>query len=105
MKVNYEGRIYDFDMQEMDVQDARQMEEVGIPNLLALEEGLGEGSLNALAVAYWQMLRQSGDTDARLADVRFKPLKLVKAFADAAKAQPAPKAGSPSRKPGSSARP
>lgn len=96
MKIKYEDQWYTLDLQEMTLDDAKAMEDVGIPNLKELEAGISTGDLNALTVAFWQMQKQSGQ-DVELLKVRFKPLKFLVACAEASQAEQAqrPKARAP----------
>ena len=83
LEIDYDGREYTLDLEEMDTDDARVMERFGVKNLKQLEEGIGEGDLSALTVAYWLMLKQSGEPGTRIERVRIKPIKFVKALAAA----------------------
>jgi hypothetical protein len=80
LHVTYDGREYDLDLEDMDTDDARAMERFGVPNLKTLELGITEGSIDALTVAYWMMLKQNGEPGARLERVKFKPIKYIKAL-------------------------
>lgn len=84
LHVNYDGREYDLDLEDLDMAQGRAMERFGVPNLKALEEGIAEGDLSALTVAYWVMLQQNGEPGARLERVNFKPIKFIKAVGEAA---------------------
>lgn len=84
LTVDYDGREYVLDLEDLDMTQARAMERFGVPNLAALEDGIGAGDLSALTVAYWVMLQQSGEPGARLERVVFKPIKFIKALAEAA---------------------
>ncbi len=83
LHVEYDGRSYDLDLEDMDTDDARAMERFGVPNLKALEIGITEGNIDALTVAYWVMLKQNGEPGARLERVKFKPIKYIKALINA----------------------
>lgn len=84
LEISYDGRDYLLDLDDLDQEQARAMERFGVPNLKALEEGISEGDLSALTVAYWVMLVQNGEPGARLERVRFKPIKFIKAIGVAA---------------------
>lgn len=81
LDVTYEGKDYLLDLEDMDTDDARAMERVGVKNLKALEEGISQGDVNALTVAFWLMLKQNGEPGARIERVRFKPIKFIMALA------------------------
>lgn len=86
LQVEYEGTSYDLDLDDMDTDQAAAMERVGVPNLMALENGIGSGDVKALRVAYWLMLVQSGEPGARIDRVKFKPIKFLKALGVASEA-------------------
>jgi hypothetical protein len=81
LQVTYEGNEYILDLEDMDTDQARAMERLGVPNLKALENGIGEGDVDALTVAYWLMLVQNGEPGARIERVKFKPIKFLRALA------------------------
>lgn len=78
--VTYEDVEYVFDIEDMDTDEARAMERYGVKNLKALEEGISEGEVDALSVAFWLMRRQNGEPGARLDHVKFKPVKFIKSL-------------------------
>jgi hypothetical protein len=80
LEVAYEGKDYLLDLDDLDLAQGRAMERFGVKNLKALEEGISEGDLGALTVAYWVMLQQNGEDGARLERVVFKPVKFIKAL-------------------------
>ena len=84
LRVHYDGKDFDLDLEDMDMDQGRAMERFGVPNLRALEEGIESGDLDALTVAYWVMLQQNGEPGARLERVTFKPLKFIVALVEAA---------------------
>lgn len=79
--ISYEDREYILDLDEMDTDQARAMERFGVKNLKSLEEGILEGDIGALQVAYWLMLVQNGEPGARLERVKFKPMRFAKGIA------------------------
>lgn len=81
LKITYEDREYILDLEDMDTDDAAAMTRFGVKTLKALEEGISEGDVACLTVAYWLMLKQNGEPGVRLERVRFKPIKFVKALA------------------------
>ena len=93
MIIDYEGRSYDFDLDDLTVKQAIKIERhIGGP-LDDFEKGIGIGNLAAYQALGWLIL-YSGD-ETPIADVDFKIAKLSKAFeaavmAEAAKAEAAP---------------
>lgn len=98
MHLNYEGKEYDFDLEEVTVQQARTIKTSCGLTLLGLENGLEQGDPDALRAVFWLMLCQNGErVDIDRAD--FKIVKFARAIdaaalaeAEAAKAKTAPKA-------------
>ena len=82
--INYEDHEYLLDLEDMDTDQARAMERFGVKNLKALDDGIAEGDISALTVAYWIMLVQNGEPGARLERVKIKPIKFVRALVAAA---------------------
>jgi hypothetical protein len=80
LEISYEGKEYLLDIEDMDTDEARVMERFGVKSLLALESGIGEGDISALTVAYWLMLKQSGEPGVRIERMKFKPIKFLKAL-------------------------
>lgn len=80
LEVTYEGKSFIFDIEDMDTDEARAMERHGVKNLKALEDGIGDGDIAALTVAYWLMVRQNGEPGARIDRVVFKPIRFIKAL-------------------------
>ena len=85
MEINYEGTDYTFDLEEIDVMQARRIKKTFGLTLFGLEEGLGVGDPDALAAVYWLMLIQSGQK-ANMETVNFKLVKFAAAVNDAQKA-------------------
>lgn len=84
LEISYEGKDYILDLEDMDTDQARAIERFGIPNLKALEDGIGLGDVGALHVCYWLCLVQNGEPGARLERVRMKPVKFARALTEAA---------------------
>lgn len=84
VRVEYDGKQYAFDMEDMTTNDAEVMEQAGIPTLKALAERLSEGERVALTFVYWLMKRQDG-SKARLDQVagEFKPMRFLRALDEA----------------------
>ncbi len=81
MKITYEDRVYDFDIEEITTEQVKVLESRGL-TLMTLEKKLPEGDLSALDFLYWLMVTQSGDKISP-DDVSYKPVKLAKAIAAA----------------------
>jgi hypothetical protein len=81
LTIDYEDHEYELDLDEMDTDQARAMERFGVKNLKTLEEGILEGDVACLQVAYWLMVVQNGEPGARLDRQKFKPMKFAKAIA------------------------
>lgn len=101
MEFEYEGRSFVLDLEDMDTDQARAMERLGVANLSALYEGITTGDINSLTVLYWLSLVQNGEPGARIERVKFKPIKFLAAIAsskkdDAAEAEPGKDEGEPS---------
>lgn len=78
--VTYEGKDFLLDIEDMDTDDARHMEKIGVRNLKELQDGISVGDTSALTVAYWLMLKQNGEPGARIERVKFKPIKFLLAL-------------------------
>lgn len=83
MLVQYEGNDYDFDLEEITVQQAKVIKERCGLTLGGLETGLSEGDADALRALYWLMLQNSGDNITSIDAVNFKIVKFAKALNDA----------------------
>jgi hypothetical protein len=82
MKVTYEGETLDFDLEEIDVQQATVLKRRLGLTLLSLDQGLNEGDPDALRAVYWLMMVQSGKK-VDIDEVNFKIVKLANAIQDA----------------------
>jgi hypothetical protein len=80
LKITYEDREYLLDLEDLDTDQARAFERIGVKNLKAFEDGIGEGDVSALTCAYWLMLIQNGEPGARIERVKFRPIKFLKAI-------------------------
>lgn len=83
LEVEYEGKEFILDLEDMDTDEASTMERFGVPNLKALEDGVAVGDIKALTVMYWLMLKQNGEPGVRLERVKCKPVKFLRALATA----------------------
>jgi hypothetical protein len=86
MKVTYDGADYDFDFDEITVQQAKTIKDRCKMTLRGLEEGLAEGDADALRALYWLMLCNTGITED-IDTVDFKIVKFSKALQDATAAR------------------
>ena len=90
MKIDYEGRVYEFDFARLTVGECEDIEKfTGV-------KGLGEWSLQlqlantkALQAAWWAIRRQAGEDPGPIArrDPGFLPVALSEALAEAEKAE------------------
>ncbi len=109
MLIEYEGRTYDFDLDDLTVKQALKIEKhIGGP-MIEFEKGMATGSAACYQVLGWLIFH--GGDQTPIGEVDFKFGKLAKAFeaaaaaeAEAAKAAPldptgngAPAAASPAR--------
>jgi hypothetical protein len=74
MRLNYEGRDYTFDLEEITLQQARTIKSQCGITLLGLEAGLENGDPDALRAIFWLMLVQNGEQ----ADIDRVDCKIVK---------------------------
>ena len=82
MIIDYEGRQYQFDMDDLTVKQALKIEKhIGGP-MIEFEKGMLTGSALCAQVLGWLILH--GGDATPIADVDFKYGKLTQAFADAA---------------------
>lgn len=86
MNVEYEGESYAFDLDEIDVSQARYIKRKFGMTLMEMEEGLGQADPDSLVALYWLMMAQNGkaiDPDR----VNFKILKFGLALRKAVDAE------------------
>lgn len=83
MKVTYDDKEYDFDLDEIDVRQATIIQDKCGMTLMGLEEGLADGNAHALRALFWIMLVQSGET-VDIDRINFKIVKFAKALDKAA---------------------
>lgn len=79
MNVNYEGKSYAFELDEIDISQATVIKRKFGLTLLSLEAGLREGDPDALRAIYWIMLTQNGER-ANIDNVSFKIVKFANAI-------------------------
>lgn len=94
MKVEYEGRTLEFDLEEITVRQATVLKRKLNLTLMSLDRGLTEGDPDALRAVYWLMLVQSGEKDVDIDTLDFKIVKLANAVQEAVEAETAKKEAS-----------
>ena len=82
MKIDYDGKQYEFDLDEIDVSQATTIKRKFGLTLLSLESGLREGDPDALRCIYWLMLTQAGER-VNIDNVNFKIVKFANAIQQA----------------------
>lgn len=82
MKIHLDGEDYEYDMDEMTVQQARVIKVAFGFNLQQLQDEMASGNPDAISAVYWLMLAQSGvKADPKTVD--FKITRFMKAIEDA----------------------
>lgn len=80
--VHFEGQDYNFDLEDLDLAQARSIKRQTGMSIGKLLDGLSELDPEALAALYWLMLAQNGKvTDIN--KVNFKVMEFGKALGDA----------------------
>jgi hypothetical protein len=93
VQIDYEGKSYLFDFEDIDVLQAKVVEAAGY-RLDTLPDALERLEAGALQALWWLILAQNGvRCDIKKANVKF--LKLAKAFAVAQAAEEAPEEAAP----------
>ena len=82
MKINYEGRVYDLDFEEITLKQLSVIKNFCHISLNGLQAGLAEGDADALRAFFWLMQVNSGFKVA-IQDVDFKVLKFASAIQQA----------------------
>lgn len=91
MKIEYEGRTLEFDLEEITVSQATTLKRKLGLTLLKLDAGLAEGDPDALRAVYWLVNEQSGKrTD--IDELDFKIVKFANAIQEAIEAEAAEEA-------------
>ena len=96
MKIDYDGRLWDFSLDEMDVAQCEAVERYVGKGLGEWANQMSAGSVKAIVALWWVIRRQAGE-DAGPVDqpgAGFRPVRLLAAFhaADAAESEPEPEA-------------
>ena len=86
MKVEFEDRVWDLDVDEIDVAQAMVVKVKTGFNLLQWQAALEQGDVMAAKALYWLMLAQNG-VNKDLDTVNFKVLKFIAAVGKASEAE------------------
>lgn len=62
MNINFEGKDYHLDLDEIDVQQARTIKRQTGLTLLQLQKGLEDVDVDSMVALYWLMMVQNGTT-------------------------------------------
>ena len=92
MKIDYDGRIWDFGLEEMDVAQCEAVEKYVGKGLGEWANQMGAGGVKAIIALWWVMRAQAGDDPGPVDQpgAGFRPVKLLAAFHAAAEAEAAP---------------
>jgi hypothetical protein len=104
MKVEYEGKIYDMDLEEITVNQAKIIKVHTGLTLKGLEDALAEGDADGLRALFWLMLENSGEHQS-IDSVDFKIVKFANAVQAATKAENEAKAARPGPKAAATTKP
>lgn len=86
MQIEYEGKSYDFDMEDMDILQANAIQDATGMTIKQWQDELKELNPRALQAMWWLILVQNGhNPKSDLRTVNVKPLKLGLAFYEAMK--------------------
>lgn len=86
MVIEYDGKKYEFDQNDIDVEQSLKIEKhIGGP-MIDFENGVLSGRTVCVQALGWLILRR-GDMDVPIAEVNFKVGKLMKAYTAAAVAE------------------
>ena len=91
MKIDYDGRLWDFDLAEMDVAQCEGVETYVGKGLGEWSNQLGAGSVKSVVALWWVMRRQAGEDAGPVPqpDGGFRPVKLLAALNAAIEAEEA----------------
>ena len=97
MKIEYDGRTWGFDLEEMDVAQCEAVEKYVGKGLGEWANQMSAGSVKAIVALWWVMRAQAGENPGPVSDpgAGFRPVRLLAAFpaadlAEAAVAEPEP---------------
>ena len=91
MIIEYEGKAYDADLDDIDIQQALKIEKHIDGPMLEWEQGMATGRAICVQVLGWLILH-GGNLEVPIASVNFKYPKLMKAFNAATEAEAAAEA-------------
>ena len=89
MKIDYDGRVWDFDVTEMDVAQCEAVEKYVGKGLGEWANQLAAGSIKSLTALWWVIRAQAGENPGPIGapDPAFRPVKLLLGFNDAEAAE------------------
>lgn len=86
MIVHYDGKDYEFDLDDIGIDEATTIYRKCKLTLIGLEQGMTDLNPDALRAIYWYMLKRNG-VSADLDRLNFKPVRLASAIGDAVAAK------------------
>jgi hypothetical protein len=89
VKINYDGRLWDFDLAEMDVAQCEGVEKYVGKGLGEWSNQLGAGSVKSVVALWWVLRRQAGQDAPIDPGPGFRPVKLLAALNAAIEAEEA----------------
>jgi hypothetical protein len=88
MKIEFEGKVYDFDLDDLNSDEAKTIKDHYGLNLGDFTRSIFDSDPDAIIGAYWLMRRQNGEPDLAPENVKsFKIVTFLSAFADGVAAQ------------------
>lgn len=97
MKIDYDGRTWEWDVAEMDVAQCEAVEKYVGKGLGEWANQLNAGSIKSIVALWWVIRRQAGENPGPIGapDPSFRPVQLLMSFnaaeaAEAAQPQPEP---------------
>jgi hypothetical protein len=109
MKIDYAGRVWNFDLEEMDVAQCMAVEAYVGKGLGEWANQMSAGGVKAIIALWWVMRKQAGESPGPMAQPGddFLPVKLLAAFhkadVDDPEPEPDPTRPSPALSPATSA--
>ena len=91
MKIDYAGRIWDFDLLGMPVRDCEAVEKYVGKGMGEWANQLAAGSIKSLTALWWAIRAQNGENPGPIGQPPddFQPLRLMTAYAEAERAEEA----------------